>query len=95
MTRQDALKWLQMDSQERIDLVRSEMPGAPFVELDRECIARHNDAMQLFRTTPGVGIETIMVQARVLLDMVKSGVPDDAALRMMEKNLVELERLGY
>lgn len=95
MTRADALKWLQMDSQERIDLVRSEMPGQPFVEIDRECIARHNDAMQYFRTTPGVSIDTIMVQARCLLDLVRSGVPDDVALDMTRRNLVELERQGY
>ena len=104
MTRQQALKWLQMDSQERIELVRSEMPGidfddmlymAAFVEIDRECIARHNEAMRYIRTTPGVGIDAIMVQAGVLLDMVTSGVPREAALDMLHRNLIELERQGY
>lgn len=95
MTRQQALKWLQMDSQERIEVVRSEMPGAVFVDIDRECIARHNEAMRYIRTTPGVGIDAIMVQAGMLLDMVTSGVPREVALDMMHRNLIELERQGY
>ena len=95
MTRQQAIKWLQMDSQDRIALVRSEMPNAVFVDIDRECIARHNNAMRYIRTTPGVGIDAIMAQADVLLDMVATGVPREAALDMMKRNLIELERQGY